>query len=96
MINISGAPKWANGDQPPNHPPTNLGTLTTFAHMLARRYNGYNGHSVVSRWSVWNEPNLGLFLTPQFKGTKIVSAANTATTAAVQPELLMAVSPSIR
>jgi hypothetical protein len=75
MINISGAPKWANGDQPFNHPPTSLGSLTTFAHMLARRYNGYNGHGRVNRWSVWNEPNLGLFLTPQFSGSKIVSVA---------------------
>jgi Cellulase (glycosyl hydrolase family 5) len=75
MINISGAPKWANGNQSPNHPPTQLSDLTTFAHMLARRYNGYNGHGYVGRWSVWNEPNLGLFLTPQFSGNKIVSVA---------------------
>jgi hypothetical protein len=73
MINISGAPKWANGGKPPNYPPTNLNTLTTFAHMLARRYNGYGTHGRVNRWSVWNEPNLGLFLMPQFSGTKIVS-----------------------
>ena len=75
MINISGAPKWANGNQTPNHPPTDLSTLTTFAHMLARRYNGYGTHGLVDRWSIWNEPNLGLFLTPQFSGTKIVSPA---------------------
>ena len=75
MINISGAPRWANGNQPPNHPPTNLSALTTFAHMLARRYNGYGTHGRVNRWSVWNEPNLGLFLTPQFSGSKIVSVA---------------------
>jgi Cellulase (glycosyl hydrolase family 5) len=75
MINISGAPKWANGGQASNHPPTSLSTLTTFAHMLARRYNGYSKHGWVGRWSVWNEPNLELFLTPQFSGTKIVSPA---------------------
>jgi hypothetical protein len=75
MINISGAPRWANGNQPPNHPPTHLSTLTTFAHMLARRYNGYGTHGLVGRWSVWNEQNLQLFLTPQFSGSKIVSVA---------------------
>ncbi len=75
MVNISGAPKWANGGQPSNHPPTRLSTLTTFAHMLARRYNGYSKHGWVGRWSVWNEPNLELFLTPQFSGGKIVSPA---------------------
>jgi hypothetical protein len=75
MINISGAPKWANGGKPPNHPPKNLGDLEAFAHMLARRYNGFGAHGYVGRWSVWNEPNLELFLTPQFSGSKIVSPA---------------------
>jgi len=73
MINISGAPKWANGGQPFNHPPTSVTTLAQFAQMLATRYNGHSGHGLVSRWSVWNEPNLQLFLTPQFEGNTIVS-----------------------
>ena len=29
-----------------------------------------------SLWSVWNEPNLQLFLTPQYAGKKIVGPAN--------------------
>ena len=73
MINISGCPKWANGGQPSNHPPTSVTTLAQFAQMLATRYNGHHGHGLVSRWSVWNEPNLQLFLTPQFSGSTIVS-----------------------
>jgi len=74
MINISAAPKWANGGLGPNHAPTNLNELTQFAQMLASRYSGKNpGYGSVSRWSVWNEPNLGLFLTPQFRGKTIVS-----------------------
>jgi hypothetical protein len=73
MINISGAPKWANGGKPPNVPPRNLNTITQFARMLAKRYDGTTSRGLVSRWSVWNEPNLGLFLTPQFSGTQIVS-----------------------
>jgi hypothetical protein len=75
MINISGAPKWANGDKAPNHPPTNLNTINQFAHMLAKRYDGTTKRGLVSRWSVWNEPNLDLFLTPQYVGNKIVSPA---------------------
>ncbi len=77
FITISGTPKWANGGQTPNHPPTNLQDLTNFAHMLAARYNGRRpGFGAVTRWAVWNEPNLGLFLTPQFgPGGKIVSPA---------------------
>jgi hypothetical protein len=74
MINISGAPRWANGGKPSNYAPTNLASLTTFARMLATRYSGKNpGLGSVSKWSVWNEPNLEQFLTPQFRGKTIVS-----------------------
>jgi cellulase (glycosyl hydrolase family 5) len=76
MVTIVGTPKWVNGGQTPNHMPKQLSQLTAFAHMLATRYNGSNGHGSVSLWSVWNEPNLQLFLTPQFVGKKIVSPAN--------------------
>jgi hypothetical protein len=76
MIDINGTPKWANGGKAPNVMPTRLGDLTTFAKMLATRYNGHQGHGTVSLWSVWNEPNLQLFLTPQFVGKKIVGPAN--------------------
>jgi hypothetical protein len=44
--------------------------------MLAGRYNGSRpGVGVVTRFSVWNEPNVGEYLTPQFRGDKIVSPA---------------------
>ena len=76
MVNISGTPKWANGGKAPNVLPTNLGDMTTFARMLAARYSGRSGHGVVGLWSVWNEPNIQLFLTPQYVGKKIVGPAN--------------------
>jgi hypothetical protein len=80
MIDINGTPKWANGGKAPNRMPTSMSSLTTFAKMLATRYNGANGHGYVGLYSVWNEPNLGLFLEPQFSGTgkkfKIVGPAN--------------------
>jgi Cellulase (glycosyl hydrolase family 5) len=67
LITISNTPKWANGGQTVNHPPTRLSDLTNFAQMLAARYNGrHPGFGAVTRWAVWNEPNLQLFLTPQF------------------------------
>ena len=76
LLTITGTPPWANGNQTQNHPPTNLNDLTEFAQMLASRYNGrHPGLGVVTRYSIWNEPNLGLFLTPQFEGTAIVSPA---------------------
>jgi hypothetical protein len=77
FVTISGTPPWANGGKTTNHPPKNLNDLTQFAHMLAARYNGRHiGYGAVTRWAVWNEPNLALFLTPQFAaGGKIVSGA---------------------
>jgi cellulase (glycosyl hydrolase family 5) len=76
MININGSPRWANGGKTPNHLPRKMSDLTTFARMLATRYNGHHGFPAVRLWSVWNEPNLQLFLTPQFSGKKIVGPAN--------------------
>jgi hypothetical protein len=75
FITISGCPGWANGGKANNVPPTNLTQFTQFAHMLAARYNGRQvGFGAVTRWAVWNEPNLQLFLAPQFgPGGKIVS-----------------------
>lgn len=76
MINVTGTPKWANGNKTPNRLPTRLSDLTTFTKMLATRYNGRSGHGTVALWSVWNEPNIELFLAPQFSGKKIVGPAN--------------------
>jgi hypothetical protein len=77
MIDINGTPKWANGGKAPNVMPKRLADLTTFTKMLATRYNGRQGHGTVALWSVWNEPNLQLFLTPQFSPTKTVTAFKT-------------------
>jgi len=76
MLDITATPKWANGGKTPNTMPKRLGDLTAFARMLATRYSGHHGHGAVSLYSVWNEPNLQLFLTPQFVGKKIVGPAN--------------------
>jgi hypothetical protein len=75
LLTIALTPPWANGGKTPNYPPKNLNDLTQFSQMLATRYNGSKpGRGVVTRFSVWNEPNLQLFLAPQFNGSKIVSA----------------------
>jgi hypothetical protein len=77
MIDINGTPKWANGGKAPNVMPKRLSDLTTFAKMLSNRYNGRQGHGTVALWSVWNEPNLQLFLTPQFSPSRTVTAVKT-------------------
>ncbi len=76
MINITGTPKWANGNTSPNHMPKRVSDLTTFSRLLATRYNGAHDKGYVGLWSVWNEPNLQQFLMPQYVGKKIVSVSN--------------------
>lgn len=75
FITIWGTPRWANGGKTPNVPPRKLTDLTSFARAIAERYSGrHAGYPYVGRYSIWNEPNLEIFLTPQFdrKG-KIIS-----------------------
>jgi hypothetical protein len=68
MLTISGTPHWSGGGNP-NRMPRNVRDLRLFAQAIAARYSGRNeGLPFVRFWSVWNEPNLNLFLTPQFDG----------------------------
>jgi hypothetical protein len=67
LLTIYGTPPWANANKKANAAPTNMKDLTDFAHALAARYSGrYAGYPYVRFFSVWNEPNLNQFLTPQF------------------------------
>jgi hypothetical protein len=66
MITIFGTPRWA-GAVKPNRMPRQLRDFRLFAQAIAARYSGrFDGLPFVRFWSVWNEPNLNLFLTPQF------------------------------
>lgn len=66
MLTISGTPRWASGGKP-NRMPRQVGDFRLFAQAIAARYSGrFEGFPFVRFWSVWNEPNLNLFLTPQF------------------------------
>jgi hypothetical protein len=67
LLTIYGTPPWANGNKKPNVAPTNMKDLTDFSRALAARYSGrYAGYPYVRFYSVWNEPNLNQFLSPQF------------------------------
>jgi hypothetical protein len=67
MLTIWGTPAWANGGKGQNFAPTNYSTLQNFARALASRYSGrYQGFPFVRYYSVWNESNLGQFLSPQY------------------------------
>jgi len=67
LLTLSGTPRWANGGRNPNVMPTQVADFTAFAQAIASRYSGrFEGYPFVRFWSVWNEPNLQLFLAPQF------------------------------
>jgi hypothetical protein len=67
LLTIWGTPSWANGGAGANVAPTHPADLRDFAHALAARYSGsFPGFPPVRFFSIWNEPNSSLFLTPQF------------------------------
>jgi hypothetical protein len=77
ILTISGTPRWANGGKSPNVMPKRVADFTSFARAIASRYSGrFVGYPFVRFWSVWNEPNLQLFLAPQFnsKGGSVAPA----------------------
>src|SRR5919106_1590203 len=84
MLTISGTPRWANGGKNPNVMPRRIADFTAFARAISSRYSGrFMGYPFVRFWSIWNEPNLNLFLTPQFNSRgKSVAPANYARLAA--------------
>jgi hypothetical protein len=77
LMTIWGTPGWANGNKTPNYLPTSTSTFQNFAKALAARYSGrYAGYPFVRFFGIWNESNLGLFLSPQFNSKgQIVSPA---------------------
>jgi hypothetical protein len=69
VLTLYGTPRWANGGRGPNVMPRRVGDFGEFARAIASRYSGrFDGYPFVRFWTVWNEPNLQLFLAPQFDG----------------------------
>jgi hypothetical protein len=95
VITISGTPRWANGGKNPNVMPTRVADFTNFARAIASRYSGrFSGYPFVRFWSVWNEPNLNSFLSPQFDSSgRSVAPANYAKLAAAAYSGIKAGSP---
>jgi Cellulase (glycosyl hydrolase family 5) len=84
ILTITGTPRWANGGKTPNVMPTRVADFTNFARAIATRYSGrFMGYPFVRFWSIWNEPNLQQFLSPQFDSRgRSVAPANYAKLAA--------------
>ena len=65
MVTIWGTPRWAGPAE--NQLPRRLSDFQNFARALASRYSGqFAEHPFVRFFSIWNEPNRGIFLSPQF------------------------------
>jgi hypothetical protein len=76
LLTIASAPTWAEGENRPDAsqaPPgtwkPNPGDLQGFAQALASRYSGdFQGLPRVRLFQLWNEPNLSMYLNPQWEG----------------------------
>jgi hypothetical protein len=69
ILSIFSAPQWATGSASDNASfkpdPVELGR---FARAAATRYGGsFRGLPRIRYWQVWNEPNLSIFLAPQYE-----------------------------
>jgi hypothetical protein len=58
LISLWGTPSWANAGQKPNYAPADPSALASFAYAAAKKYPW------ITRWTIWNEPNVRLFLIP--------------------------------
>jgi hypothetical protein len=58
LLTLWGTPEWANGGEKPNRMPASATALADFAYAVATKYPW------IRLWTVWNEPNLQLFLRP--------------------------------
>lgn len=58
LLSLWGTPRWANGGRAPNYLPNDSSALGSFAYAVSQRYPW------ITRWTVWNEPNVRLFLIP--------------------------------
>jgi hypothetical protein len=86
LISLWGTPEWANGGRKPNYLPTDASALASFAYAAATKY------SWITRWTIWNEPNVRLFLIPNSPGLYVTRLLNPAYRAlkSVNPRNLVA------
>jgi len=82
LLSINHAPAWAEGPGRPSSaaPGTwqpNVADLADFAQAVATRYSGsFMGLPAAQAIEVWDEPNSGDWLTPQFTGKTFTGAAH--------------------
>jgi hypothetical protein len=81
VLTIGGTPDFAEGaGRPPSAPPGSWmpdpQAYGEFAQALAARYSGsFAGLPRVRYFQAWNEPNLGVYLSPQYRGKRLAAPA---------------------
>lgn len=74
MLDVYRTPGWANGGRSVEWAPTDLDAYGQFMRALATRYDGKTldregrAHARVQIFEPWNEPNIPLFVMPQWEG----------------------------
>lgn len=79
IVCVQTAPAWAEDlrvEGPAGTRRPDPAALASFAGALARRYSGkFFGLPRVKNWQIWNEPNISMFLNPQYVDGQAVSPA---------------------
>jgi hypothetical protein len=71
ILSLYLAPDWATQRGPAGTSPPDPARFGRFARAAASRYSGaYRGLPRVRYWQSWNEPNISIFLSPQFDGRR--------------------------
>ena len=109
ILTIGGAPGWAQQGTPP--PTAGAGTwkpdpvaLGQFARAAATRYSGMTADPglpgallpAVRAWQIWNEPNLSVYLTPQWENGRPFAADHYRAMLAAAYDAIKAVEPRER
>ena len=78
LLTVYDAPSWAesgSGDRSTGGAGVSASAFAAFATAIATRFDGSHGHPRVRYWEAWNEPNVNVYLTPQFSQGQPASPA---------------------
>jgi hypothetical protein len=72
LLSLWGTPPWANEGQSSNYAPLDSSALASFAYAASKKFPW------ITRWTVWNEPNVRLFLIPNSSRVYVTRLLNPA------------------
>ncbi len=72
LISLWGTPGWANEGQKPNYIPSDAESLASFAYAASTKYQW------ITHWTIWNEPNVRLFMIPNSPSLYVTRLLNPA------------------